>query len=139
VHTSTRRRRPHAPQAPQEPQAFARPHAPQEPQASARPHAPQEPQASHDRARHARTDRYLARPGGYHPPIAELGEPMEHLDHDRSPLVRLRRSEAGEGVISAAIAVLVMAFIGVMMWVAFSGSFDRAASSVDERIDQIGG
>jgi hypothetical protein len=28
--------------------------------------------------------------------------------------------ERGEGVISAAIAVLVMAFIGVGMWVAFS-------------------
>jgi type IV secretory pathway VirB2 component (pilin) len=63
---------------------------------------------------------------------------MEHLAAHRSPLDRLRRSEAGEGVISAAIAVLVMAFIGVMMWVAFSGSFDRAAGSVDDRIDQIG-
>jgi hypothetical protein len=49
------------------------------------------------------------------------------------------RSEAGEGVISAAIAVLVMAFIGVLMWGAFSGSFDRAANSVDDRIGEIGG
>jgi hypothetical protein len=63
---------------------------------------------------------------------------MDHLD-DRTPLLtRLRRSEAGEGVISAAIAVLVMAFIGVAMWVAFNGSFNRAADRVDDRIDQIG-
>jgi hypothetical protein len=35
--------------------------------------------------------------------------------------------------------VLVMAFIGVLMWVAFSGSFERAAGSVDDRIAEIGG
>jgi type IV secretory pathway VirB2 component (pilin) len=64
---------------------------------------------------------------------------MAHLANPPSTLERLRRSEAGEGVISAAIAVLVMAFIGVMMWVAFSGSFDRAAGSVDDRIAEIGG
>jgi type IV secretory pathway VirB2 component (pilin) len=64
---------------------------------------------------------------------------MDHLEPNLSALVRLRHSEAGEGVISAAIAVLVMAFIGVMMWVAFSGSFDRAAGSVDDRIAEIGG
>jgi type IV secretory pathway VirB2 component (pilin) len=64
---------------------------------------------------------------------------MDHLEPKFSALDRLRSSEAGEGVISAAIAVLVMAFIGVMMWVAFSGSFDRAAGSVDDRIAEIGG
>jgi type IV secretory pathway VirB2 component (pilin) len=64
---------------------------------------------------------------------------MAHLGNPSSALEHLRRSEAGEGVISAAIAVLVMAFIGVMMWVAFSGSFDRAAGSVDDRIAEIGG
>jgi hypothetical protein len=65
---------------------------------------------------------------------------VEHLATDhRSSVARLRTSEAGEGVISAAIAVLVMAFIGVLMWVAFSGSFERAAGSVDDRIAEIGG
>ncbi len=35
----------------------------------------------------------------------------------RSPTARLhRRDERGEGVISAAIAVLIMAFIGVETW-----------------------
>jgi hypothetical protein len=65
---------------------------------------------------------------------------VEHQGTDhRSCFARLRRSEAGEGVISAAIAVLVMAFIGVLMWAAFSGSFERAAGSVDDRIAEIGG
>jgi hypothetical protein len=65
---------------------------------------------------------------------------VEHLTTaHRSPFARRRSSQAGEGVISAAIAVLVMAFIGVLMWVAFSGSFERAAGSVDDRIAEIGG
>jgi hypothetical protein len=63
---------------------------------------------------------------------------MEHLS-TRPPLsTRCRGSEAGEGVISAAIAVLVMAFIGVAMWAAFSGSFQKAAIRVDDQIEQIG-
>jgi hypothetical protein len=48
------------------------------------------------------------------------------------------RGQAGEGVISTAIAVLVMAFIGAAMWLAFSGTFDRASDRVDEQIGRIG-
>jgi len=51
---------------------------------------------------------------------------------------RVRRSEAGEGVISAAIAVLVMAFLGAAMWVAFSGTMNTAQSKVDNNVTQIG-
>ena len=46
--------------------------------------------------------------------------------------------ERGEGVISASIAVLVMAFIGVGMWVAFSGTFQHAAKHVDNQVNCIG-
>jgi hypothetical protein len=46
--------------------------------------------------------------------------------------------ERGEGVISAAIAVLVMAFIGVGMWVAFSATFQHAAKHVDNQVNCIG-
>jgi hypothetical protein len=46
--------------------------------------------------------------------------------------------ERGEGVISAAIAVLVMAFIGVGMWVAFSTTFNHAAKHVDNQVNCIG-
>ena len=51
---------------------------------------------------------------------------------------RIRRSEAGEGVISAAIAVLVMAFLGVLMWQLFKGSLTDANDNVNEQINQIG-
>jgi len=51
---------------------------------------------------------------------------------------RLRFEEAGEGVISAAIAVLVMAFIGAGMWVAFNGTFTDATETIDEQVNTIG-
>jgi hypothetical protein len=46
--------------------------------------------------------------------------------------------ERGEGVISAAIAVLVMAFIGVGMWIAFNTTFSHAAKHVDNQVNCIG-
>ncbi len=51
---------------------------------------------------------------------------------------RRRLDERGEGVISAAIAVLVMAFIGVGMWVAFNATFQHAAKHVDNQVNCIG-
>ena len=45
------------------------------------------------------------------------------------------RDERGEGVISAAIAVLVMAFLGVGMWVAFNATFSSAEKNVDTRVN----
>jgi hypothetical protein len=45
------------------------------------------------------------------------------------------RDERGEGVISAAIAVLVMAFIGVGMWVAFNNTFQHTARNVDKQVN----
>ena len=48
------------------------------------------------------------------------------------------RDERGEGVISAAIAVLVMAFLGVGMWVAFNATFSHAASHVNQQVNCIG-
>jgi hypothetical protein len=51
---------------------------------------------------------------------------------------RLRRDERGEGVISAAIAVLIMAFIGVGMWVAFNTTFQHTAKNVDNEVNCIG-
>jgi hypothetical protein len=47
-------------------------------------------------------------------------------------------AEAGEGVISAAIAVLVMAFLGVAMWAAFNQTFQKATDRIDAQIDRIG-
>lgn len=51
---------------------------------------------------------------------------------------RMVRSERGEGVISAAIAVLIMAFLGVLMWVGFKATMGNTQSNVDNQVGQIG-
>ena len=51
---------------------------------------------------------------------------------------RLVRDERGEGVISAAIVVLIMAFLGVAMWVGFKATLGDAQGNVDNQVDQIG-
>lgn len=51
---------------------------------------------------------------------------------------RLVRDEAGEGVISAAIAVLIMAFLGVAMWVAFKATLKGATTNVNNQVSNIG-
>ena len=56
----------------------------------------------------------------------------------RHRLVEALPAERGEGVISAAIAVLVMAFLGAAMWVAFSAIFDTATQNVGEQVNSIG-
>jgi hypothetical protein len=46
-----------------------------------------------------------------------------------------RGDERGEGVISTAIAVLIMAFLGVAMWVAFNATFTKASTNVDHQVN----
>jgi hypothetical protein len=46
--------------------------------------------------------------------------------------------DRGEGVISAAIAVLIMAFLGAAMWVAFNNMWLRTQSKVCDQVGQIG-
>jgi hypothetical protein len=48
------------------------------------------------------------------------------------------RDERGEGVISAAIVVLIMAFLGVLMWVGFKATLGSAQGNVDNQVNQIG-
>lgn len=59
-------------------------------------------------------------------------------DRSRDEGLVRRHDERGEGVISAAIAVLVMAFIGVGMWFAFNATFNHAATHVNQQVDCIG-
>jgi hypothetical protein len=59
-----------------------------------------------------------------------------HLRADFQP--RFRRDERGEGVISAAIAVLIMAFLGVVVWVGFKATLDNTQQKVDKQVDEIG-
>ena len=50
---------------------------------------------------------------------------------------RLAKDERGEGVISAAIAVLVMAFLGVLMWQLFGDTLRKANTNVNDRLDEM--
>ncbi len=47
--------------------------------------------------------------------------------------------EEGEGVISTAIAVLIMAALGAAMWLLFSGIMDSTGSEIESKIGEIGG
>jgi len=58
------------------------------------------------------------------------------------PASRPARSRAlgdrGEGVISAAIAVLIMAFLGAAMWVGFQRMWKSTETTTNEKVQQIG-
>ena len=57
----------------------------------------------------------------------------------RSVVVSLTaKDEAGEGVISTAIAVLIMAALGAVMWVGFQAIWGNASSQTTNQINQIG-
>ena len=53
-------------------------------------------------------------------------------------LARLRRDDRGEGVISAAIAVLIMAGIGALMWVGFKVMWEDTESNTKDKVAEIG-
>jgi hypothetical protein len=81
----------------------------------------------------------VSHPGaGREAPQPPPARPALHPDARRRPRRHLRRDERGEGVISAAIAVLIMAFIGVGMWVAFNTTFQHTAKNVDNQVNCIG-
>jgi hypothetical protein len=46
--------------------------------------------------------------------------------------------DRGEGVISTAIAVLIVAFLGVAAWVIFNGLLDTAGDNASTQVQQIG-
>lgn len=51
---------------------------------------------------------------------------------------RLRHDDRGEGVISAAIAVLIMAGIGALMWVGFKAIWEDTESNTKDKVAEIG-
>ena len=46
--------------------------------------------------------------------------------------------EHGEGVISTAIAVLIMALIGLLMWTVFQRVFTNAGDQIESNVNNIG-
>jgi hypothetical protein len=47
--------------------------------------------------------------------------------------------EVGEGVISTAIAVLIVALLGAAMWVGFNQLWTNAEGRIQDSVNQIGG
>ncbi|MEW6154268.1 MAG: DUF6133 family protein [Actinomycetota bacterium] len=56
----------------------------------------------------------------------------------RAQAGRAVRDERGEGVISAAIAVLIMAALGAIMWVGIQQLWGDASSQTSDQIAKIG-
>ncbi len=59
--------------------------------------------------------------------IAHRARPRRTGCHDR-----------GEGVLSSAIAVLIFAFLGTLMWFGFKATFTHAQTQTDHQVEQIG-
>lgn len=53
--------------------------------------------------------------------------------------LRRRNNERGEGVISLAIGVLIIAFLGAAMWLAFHETLQNTQTRVNEQVESIGG
>ena len=51
---------------------------------------------------------------------------------------RAHADQRGEGVISAAIAVLIMAFLGASMWVLFDRVFEETNQKTENQVELIG-
>jgi len=50
-----------------------------------------------------------------------------------------RRDERGEGVISVAVAVLIIAILGVAAYAAFDRVFDTAVNKAESSVNNVGG
>lgn len=63
---------------------------------------------------------------------------MNRTRHHRQFTSRRVRGDRGEGVISTAIAVLIVAFIGAAMWVAFNSIWTDAEGNIQREVGNIG-
>jgi hypothetical protein len=55
-----------------------------------------------------------------------------------SRLRTMAHDDRGEGVISAAIAVLIMAFLGAAMWLGFQQMWKSTEKTTNDKVEQIG-
>ncbi len=70
--------------------------------------------------------------------IDDTAEPSPMTGPITTARRRRLRGDRGEGVISAAIAVLIMAFLGAAMWIGFQQMWKSTEATTNERISQIG-
>ena len=87
------------------------------------------------RRRHPRADR--SQHGEHSRPskCGDRGKQGEHSQHSRPS----KCGDRGEGVISAAIAVLIVAFLGAAMWVGFNTIWESAEEEITDQVETIGG
>jgi len=57
---------------------------------------------------------------------------------ETTPTEKGRKSERGEGVISTAISVLIVAFLGIALWTGFNSMMSTATSRTRTQVEQIG-
>jgi type IV secretory pathway VirB2 component (pilin) len=67
-----------------------------------------------------------------------MHSPHDQSAPDRSDRIR-RRDERAEGVISTAIAVLIVAFLGIALWTGFDAMMNSATERTRTQVEQIGG
>ena len=67
----------------------------------------------------------------------DVSRVANHEPSRPDPIARLH-GDSGEGVISAAIAVLIMAFLGALMWVGFRRIWEGAEHNTETKVQQIG-
>ena len=68
--------------------------------------------------------------------------PLQLLSSIVAARIRIQQrlaDDIGEGVISTAIAVLIVALLGAGMWAAFQTMFNGATSNIGSAVDSIGG
>lgn len=65
------------------------------------------------------------------PADSRVGQPRRH--RSGGP-----RSERGEGVVSTAIVVLIIAFLGIGLWTGFDGMMNSATEKTRTQVEQIG-
>lgn len=61
----------------------------------------------------------------------------QHTDNEDD--IGTRHDERGEGVISTAIAVLIIAFLGIALWTGFDAMMNSATERTRTQVEQIGG
>ena len=60
------------------------------------------------------------------------------MPDSQMPDPRSDRDERGEGVISTAIAVLIVAFLGIALWTGFDAMMNDATDRTRAQVEQIG-
>ena len=71
-------------------------------------------------------------------PLAQEVPLLIATSPNATPAAKKRHSERGEGVISTAVAVLIVAFLGIALWTGFNSMMSTATSRTRTQVEQIG-